>query len=145
MSPTTSPMRVAASPSSDMLFTVRWASLTAREATSVERVACSAISAMEVASSSTDPAAVVTLLEATVTRYNGFVETGVDADFGKPTPLYNAIVESIGAAATAVAARPESKFDTEMGVRHPLFGISEGDFLEPDAVDPVGARDVEVS
>ncbi len=27
-------------------------------------------------------------LEATVSRYNGFVDAGKDADFGKPTPLY---------------------------------------------------------
>ena len=27
-------------------------------------------------------------LQTTVARYNAFVETGVDADFGKPTPLY---------------------------------------------------------
>src|SRR6516164_9358855 len=68
MSPTTSPMRVAALPSSDMASTVRPASLTAREATCVERVACSAISAIEAASSSTEPAAAVTLPEATPTR-----------------------------------------------------------------------------
>jgi succinate dehydrogenase/fumarate reductase flavoprotein subunit len=27
-------------------------------------------------------------LEATVARYNGFVDAGIDADFGKPTPGY---------------------------------------------------------
>jgi len=27
-------------------------------------------------------------LQETVTRYNSFVDTGVDADFGKPTPRY---------------------------------------------------------
>jgi succinate dehydrogenase/fumarate reductase flavoprotein subunit len=27
-------------------------------------------------------------LEATVARYNGFVDAGTDADFGKPKPLY---------------------------------------------------------
>ena len=27
-------------------------------------------------------------LEETVARYNSFVDTGVDEDFGKPTPLY---------------------------------------------------------
>ena len=27
-------------------------------------------------------------LQATVTRYNAFVDTGVDADFAKPTPRY---------------------------------------------------------
>src|SRR4030081_1343291 len=56
MSPTTSPMRVAALPSSVMVWTVRRASLTARPATSVERVACSAISPIEAASSSRHPA-----------------------------------------------------------------------------------------
>ena len=51
-----------------MVWTVRCASLTARPATSVERVACSAISPIEAASSSTEPAAAVTLPEATPTR-----------------------------------------------------------------------------
>src|SRR5262249_13129525 len=52
--PTTSPIWVAASPSSDMVRTVRRASVTARPATAVERVACSAMPAMDAASSSTD-------------------------------------------------------------------------------------------
>ena len=51
-----------------MVWTVRRASLTAREATSVDRVACSAISPIEAASSSTEPAAAATLPDATPTR-----------------------------------------------------------------------------
>ena len=61
-------MRVAASPSFDMVPTVRRASLTAREATSVERWAWPAISPIEAASSSTEEAAEVTLPEAEPTR-----------------------------------------------------------------------------
>src|ERR1039458_759063 len=68
ISPTTSPMRVAALPSSDMVVTVRWASDTARPATSVDFAACEAISPIEAANSSTEPAAVVTLSDAAATR-----------------------------------------------------------------------------
>ena len=51
-----------------MVVTVRWASDTARPATSVDFAACEAISPIEAASSSTEPAAVVTLSEAAATR-----------------------------------------------------------------------------
>ena len=51
-----------------MVRTVRRASVTARPATSVERMACSAISAIEAASSSTELAAAVTLPDAMPTR-----------------------------------------------------------------------------
>src|SRR6188508_1472127 len=68
MSPTTSPMRVAAVPSWDIVVTVRCASETARPATSVDFAACAAISPIEAASSSTELAAAVTFSDAAVTR-----------------------------------------------------------------------------
>src|SRR4249919_64218 len=68
MSPTTSPMRVAAVPSCDIVVTVRCASETARPATSVDFAGCAAISPIEAASSSTELAAAVTFSEAAVTR-----------------------------------------------------------------------------
>src|SRR5262245_34553390 len=68
MSPTTSPIRVAAAPSCDIVVTVRCASETARPATSVDFAACEAISPIEAASSSTELAAAVTFSEAAVTR-----------------------------------------------------------------------------
>src|ERR1700680_3844636 len=64
MSPITSPMRFAALPSSVMVLTVRLDSATARAATSVDRVACKAISPIEAASSSIELATVVTLMAA---------------------------------------------------------------------------------
>ena len=51
-----------------MVVTVRWASDTARPATSVDFAACEAISPIEAASSSTELAAAVTLSEAAATR-----------------------------------------------------------------------------
>jgi hypothetical protein len=68
MSPTTSPMRVAAWPSSDIVIAVRRASATARCATSVDFDAWEEISPIDAASSSTDPAAVVTFSEAALAR-----------------------------------------------------------------------------
>lgn len=51
-------------------------------------------------------------LEATVARYNGFVESGVDADFGKPRPLYKIATPPFHAAwATPVI------HDTRAGLR----------------------------
>ena len=70
ISPTTSPMRLAALPSSDMVLTVRLDSATARPATSVDLVACEAISPIEAASSSIELATVVTLTEAAPTRFS---------------------------------------------------------------------------
>ena len=61
-----------------MVPTVRRASLTAREATSVERCAWPAISPIEAASSSTEEAAAVTLPEATPTRSLGGAGLGGD-------------------------------------------------------------------
>ena len=60
----TSPMRVAAVPRSDMVVTVRFDSATARLATSVDLVACAAISPIDTASSSIELATVVTLTDA---------------------------------------------------------------------------------
>ena len=68
MSPITSPMRVAAPPSSVMVWAVRRASATARPATSVDFAAWPAISPIEAASSSTELAAAVTFCEAALTR-----------------------------------------------------------------------------
>ena len=68
MSPITSPMRVAAVASCDIVSTVRCASVTARLATSVEVAACPAISLMEVASSSAELAAEATFIDAAPTR-----------------------------------------------------------------------------
>ena len=51
-------------------------------------------------------------LEQTVARYNSFVESGVDADFGKPTPLYKIATPPFYAAwATPVV------HDTRAGLR----------------------------
>jgi len=51
-------------------------------------------------------------LEATVARYNSFVDTGVDEDFGKPTPMYKVARQPFYAAwATPVV------HDTRAGLR----------------------------
>ena len=63
-------MRLAAVPSSLMVLTVRFDSATARPATSVERVACRAISPIDAASSSIELATVVTLTAAVPTRFS---------------------------------------------------------------------------
>ena len=71
ISPITLPMRLAASPSSVMVWAVRCASETARAATSVDFAAWPAISPIDAASSSTEPAAEVTFCEAALTRLFG--------------------------------------------------------------------------
>ena len=67
MSPITSPMRSAASPSCDMVFAVRLDSATARAATSLDFMACEAISSIDTASSSIELATVATLVDAAPT------------------------------------------------------------------------------
>ena len=84
MSPITSPMRVAAVASCDIVSTVRCASVTARLATSVEVAAWLAISPIEVASSSAELAAEATFIEAAPTRSSAAlacVETASAAPF----------------------------------------------------------------
>src|SRR3954465_12605361 len=80
MRPMTSPMRGAALASCDIVSTVRWASVTARLATSVEVAAWPAISPIEEASSSAELAAAATFMEAAPTR------SPADADSADPAP-----------------------------------------------------------
>jgi hypothetical protein len=87
MSPTTSPIRVAAFPSSVIAVTVRWASETARPATSVDLAACEAISPMEAANSSTELAAAVTFSDAAPTQFLAF---SASADTVSPALLSSA-------------------------------------------------------
>ncbi len=77
--PITSPMRVAAPPSSFIVWAVRLASETARAATSVDFAARPAISPLEAASSSTEPAAEVTFCEAALTRVAAVRDSAVTA------------------------------------------------------------------
>ena len=75
----TLPMRLAASPSSVRVWAVRLASETARAATSVDFAAWRAISPIDVASSSTEPAAEVTFCEAALTRVAAVRDSAVTA------------------------------------------------------------------
>ena len=77
--PITSPMRVAAVASCDMVSTVRCASVTARLATSVEVAAWPAISPIEAASSSAELAAAATFIEAAPTRSSAALDSAETA------------------------------------------------------------------
>ena len=96
ISPITSPMRLAAVASCDMVSTVRCASMTARLATSVEVAAWPAISPIEAASSSAELAAEVTFIEAAPTRSSAARDS---ADTASAAPL--SAVEAVSSRSAA--------------------------------------------